>query len=149
MMSLAPLSRAGFMAPSFTPTCGETTAGGGVFTSCIAGRVYDATKAAATPPNDANCCKAAGTSKLVLAMDPWAERGGGLTPKVAVSGVLRWPLAQGEAMAFTINAEAGSGFPVKIEVQEDYSISVRITNDYMHRICPEILRCPAQRGCSQ
>ena len=60
MMSLAPLSRAmDSPSPSFTPTCGETTDGGGAFASCASGRVYDATKAAATTPNDANCCKAA------------------------------------------------------------------------------------------
>ena len=64
MMSLAPLSRAmDSPSPSFTPTCGETTDGGGAFASCASGRVYDATKAAATTPNDANCCK---DGKLVI-----------------------------------------------------------------------------------
>ena len=49
---------------AFVATCGEITNGGGVFAdaSCDstgAARVYDATKSAATTPNDANCCKAA------------------------------------------------------------------------------------------
>ena len=44
----------------FVATCGEITSGGGAFadSSCTSGRVYDSTKAAATTPNDANCCKA-------------------------------------------------------------------------------------------
>jgi hypothetical protein len=54
---------------AFVPTCGKTTYGGAAFsldgiTHCVGvgnrtadNRVYDATKAAATTPNDANCCK--------------------------------------------------------------------------------------------
>ena len=57
---------------AFTATCGEITDGGAAFTACkcisaknAAGvsvntcRVYDSTKAAATPPSDAACCKTA------------------------------------------------------------------------------------------
>jgi len=40
-----------------TATCGEITNGGAAFASCTGSRVYDSTKAAATSPNDANCCK--------------------------------------------------------------------------------------------
>ena len=44
---------------SFVATCGEITNGGEAFASCTGSRVYDSTKAAATSPSDANCCKAA------------------------------------------------------------------------------------------
>ena len=43
----------------FVATCSEITDGGGAFASCTGSRVYDSTKAAATSPSDANCCKAA------------------------------------------------------------------------------------------
>ena len=54
--------------PAFVATCGEITNGGGAFAdaSCDstgAARVYDATKSAATTPNDANCCKAKSADK--------------------------------------------------------------------------------------
>ena len=41
----------------FVATCSEITDGGGAFASCTGSRVYDSTKAAATSPSDANCCK--------------------------------------------------------------------------------------------
>ena len=44
-------------AVSFVATCGVISEGGGAFASCASGRVYDATKATATTPNDAKCCK--------------------------------------------------------------------------------------------
>ena len=53
---------AAITAEAFVATCGEIISGGGAFAdascdSTIAARVYDATKSAATTPNDANCCK--------------------------------------------------------------------------------------------
>ena len=44
-------------AEPFTPTCGETTEGGGAFASCTSQRVYDSTKASASSPDDTSCCK--------------------------------------------------------------------------------------------